>query len=328
MGRARHRWLALPLLAALAAGGGALTAGRGPVAEAASSPGRPDLTQGAHGAVRSAAANQQAAETSAASLLASLNLPPGATRQASEPAGDDGTLGQPASGPPMTPNVVDDAAWWVVPGTVQQVVQYLEHHPPAGGQPSLSGQGSSSGKPTVTAVGFGWPAVPGQLSLRTLVVAVVQLQNGSTGVRADGEAVWITPRPASERLPGGAQRVVLSTSRFGKLVQGPFTVTSRREVRKIVSLLNALPAFQPGAFSCPADFGWRIRLAFYGSMKDSNATPIAVAVVEPNGCGAVRLRLRGRAQPALAGGYALTKRLSDVLHLKFDSGPPSSQLAH
>ncbi len=270
--------------------------------------------------MHTAASNQGAAEADAASLLASLNLPPSAVRQTGEPAADDGALGQPASRP-ATPNLVDDQAWWVVPETTQQVLVYVDDHRPRGGTPSLSGQSSSSGQPIVTSTGFGWPAIPGQLGLRSLVVAIVQLQHGSTGIRADGEAVWITPRPRSERIPAGTRRVVVSTTEGGKTVEGPTTITAPAEVAKAVSVLNALPAFQPGVYSCPADFGWRIRLAFYRTAAASSAAPLAMAIVDPNGCGVVRLALAGRRQPALSDGYAAAKRLSAALHFKLDTGP-------
>jgi hypothetical protein len=275
----------------------------------------------AYGAARSAAANKLAAETDAATLLASLNLPTSAVRQAGEPAGDDGTLTQPASGPPVTSNVVDDHAWWVVPETTQQVLAYIDDHPPAGGRPSLSGQSIGPGRPTVTVTGFGWPSVPGHLGIRWLVVAIVPLQDGSTGVRADSEVVWITPRPRSERVPATARRVVVTNSRGTTLVQGPITVTSRATVARIVSLLNRLPAAQPGSYSCPADFGWHVRLAFYAN-QDPRSSPIAVATIESGGCGAVRLTLAGKAQPLLADGYTATKRLGALLHVKFDTGIP------
>jgi hypothetical protein len=275
----------------------------------------------AYGAVHTAAGNKNAAEGAAASLLASLNLPTSAIRQAGEPAGDDGALGQPASRP-ATPNLVDDEAWWIVPETTQQVLAYVDDHPPAGGTPDLSGQSSTTGQPTVTSTGFGWPAVGGELGLRSLVVAIVQLQDGSTGVRADGEAVWITPRPRSERIPAGARRVVVSTTEGEKTVEGPTTITAHPEVAKAVSVLNALPAWQPGLYSCPADFGWRIRLAFYRSAATSSAGPRAVAIVDPNGCGVVQLALAGRRQPALSDGYTAAKRLSAALHFKLDTGPP------
>src|ERR1700733_2027438 len=209
--RAARRWPVVALLTALAATGGA-------VAQAASSPHHPAAH---HPAVRTAQANEEAATNDAASLLASLNLPSDAVRQATEPAGDDGTLAQPVSAP-ATPNAVDDHAWWVVPATTSQVLQYVKSHPPAGGASDFSGGSGGGGKPTVTAPGFQWKEIPGELSIRWLIVAVVRLQDGSTGVRADSEVVWLTPRPPAERIPRGARRVVVTDTRGGEVVQGPF----------------------------------------------------------------------------------------------------------
>jgi hypothetical protein len=296
MSRTRPRWLAVGLVVALSTGG-----------------------VSAYGAVHTAATNKSAAEADAASLLASLNLPASAVRQAAEPTGDDGTLAQAASYP-GTPNLVDDHAWWVVPETTQQVVAYIAEHPPAGGKPSLSGQSSGPDQPTVTDTGFGWPSVPGALDMRSLVVSVVALNDGSTGVRADGEAVWITPRPRSERIPATARRVVVTNSRGRTLVQGPITVTSRATVRRVVSVLNRLPAWQPGVYSCPADFGWHIRAAFYAT-RAPGSRPIAVATITTTGCSVVRLTLAGKAQPALADGYAATKQIGALLHVRFDTSP-------
>lgn len=312
MSRAGARWPAVSLLAAVIAGCGA-------VAQAASSPRRDAV---ARTPVRSAAANAQAARDDAASLLTMLNLPSSAASSTSEPAGDDGTLAAPGSGPPDTPNVVDDHGWWVVPGSSQQVLQYIMGHPPAGASPESSGQSVTPGKPTVTDAGFQWPPIPGRLSLRWLIVAVVQLQNGSTGVRADSEVVWITPRPRSERIPAGTQRLVVRTTQDGKTVQGPITVTSRRVIDRVVALVNGLPASQPGVFSCPADFYWRVRLTFYRTTAVLSASPLAVAVIDPSGCGAVQLTLAGKAQPVLADGYTATQRLSAILHVKLSTGVP------
>jgi hypothetical protein len=130
------------------------------------------------------------------------------------------------------------------------------------------------------------------------------------------------PNLRSERIPAGARRVVVSTTRFGKIIQGPTTVTSARAVSSAVSLLDALRPFPPGIFSCPADFGLRIRLALYRTVAGSSSTPpLAVAVIDPDGCGEVHLTVSGRQRPALAGSRALVRRLSAVLHIKLDSGP-------
>src|ERR1700733_9634036 len=314
--RAARRWPVVALLTALAATGGA-------VAPGASSPTHPAAHHPAahHPAVRTAQANEEAATNDAASLLASLNLPSDAVRQATEPAGDDGTLAQPVSAP-ATPNAVDDHAWWVVPATTSQVLQYVKSHPPAGGASDFSGGSGGGGKPTVTAPGFQWKAIPGELSIRSLIVAVVRLQDGATGGRADSEVVWLTPRPPSERIPRGARRVVVTDTRGGEVVQGPFTVTSRATVARIASLLNGLPALQPGTYSCPAALGWRIRVAFYRSRTVSTTPPLALALAAPSGCGVVQLRLNGRRQPPLADGSEVSNRLSRLLGVRLDSGLP------
>jgi hypothetical protein len=264
--------------------------------------------------------NQIAARHDAAAHLAALALPSGAVRSAREPAGDNGRLVGPFS-EPATPNLVDAHAWWVLSESPASVLQYVEDHPPPGAQPSLARTISGGGKPSLTGVGFAWPALPGRLSGRSLLVEVVRLANGSTGLRADGQAVWITPRPASERIPAGARRLVLSTWRAGRRVQGPRTVTAAAPIRRVVRLLNGLPAEQPGAYSCPADFGSQIRLIFYGG---AGPTPLAAAHVDPGGCGLVSLTIRGRSQPALAGGgLTLVRRLSHALGFKIDAGIPT-----
>ena len=93
-------------------------------------------------------------------------------------------------------------------------------------------------------------------------------------------------------------------------------------------MMNRLPAWQPGVYSCPADFGWRIRLAFYRTAATSSAAPLAVASVDPNGCGLVQLALAGRRQPPLSDGYTAATRLSAALHFKLDTGPTRPPVVH
>jgi hypothetical protein len=90
-----------------------------------------------------AAANAAAAQSDAVSLLSGLSFPPGATRSPVEPAGDDSVLAQPGSGPPLTPNVIDDSAWWLIPGTPPAVLAYIDAHPPAGSTRALTGSGGT-----------------------------------------------------------------------------------------------------------------------------------------------------------------------------------------
>jgi hypothetical protein len=275
---------------------------------------------GRSGARPIAPRNEIIAKLDAEAHLGKLTLPAGAARSGREPAGDGGALAHPFSGPPATPNVVDYHLWWVALGeSPAAVLQYVEDHPPAGGQPGLAGSSSGSGRTSVTGIGFTWPAEPGRLGTRWLLVEAVALGGGSTGVRADSQVVWIKRRPASERIPVGSRRLVLTTTRFGRLIQGPLTFSSPDAIRRVVKLLNALPAEQPGAISCPLDRGSRIRLAFFGAAR---AWPLAVAVVDPSGCRVVRLTIHGRKQPPLIGGATLAGRLSHALGVKVVTGIP------
>jgi hypothetical protein len=264
--------------------------------------------------------NQIVATADAAALLARLALPADATRSNGEPPGDAGTLAHAFSGPPATPNAVDDHAWWVLPERADAVIRYIAAHTPAGGRADMRGASSGSNKPTVNAIGFTWPPIPGKLSTRSLIVEVVRLAGGSTGLRADSQVVSITRRPASERIPSGSTRLVLTTTRFGKVVQGPLTITSPRALHKVVALLNTLPAWQPGVRSCPADSGTRIRLVLY---RRARAHPLATVIIDPTGCGEVRLTVGGRPQHPLAGGLTLARRLSRAVGVRLDTGVPA-----
>ena len=266
-----------------------------------------------------AASNEAAAKSDATALLASLTLPAGATPSASEPSGDGFHLAQPAE-TIGTPNLVVDHAWWTVAGTPHSVRAYVVAHLPPGSKYG----GGTVGDPTGVAAfdQLAWPAITGVLGERMLIVEVVALADGSTGVRADAEVAWMTPRPPSEVVPESAKRLGISVSH---LLRHPsaaraFLVTSPSKIRRVVALLNALPLLQPGAYFCPLDRGTRIRLEFYSRRR---ATPIAVAIVNAGGCQPVALTLSGRPQPTLTGspipgsglspGFSLAGQLGQVL---------------
>jgi hypothetical protein len=270
---------------------------------------------------RTAVENESAAQSDAPSLLAELALPAGASQSSVEPAGDDSLLAHPGVGPPATPNVVDDRAWWIVPGTPAEVLAYIRAHLPAGTTPAVTDGGlSGPNVPGNESEAFAWPPIAGVLATRWLVVEVVQLPSGSTGLRADAQVVWVTPRPASETIPPGSHLLRISVHgslRGERPKQHPFSVTSAKKIDAIVALLNALPASQPGTRSCPADFGIRVRLAFYSRR---GIEPLAVATIDPQGCGGVALTIGGAAQPGLESGGALGQ-VEHVLGVKLDTRP-------
>jgi hypothetical protein len=258
----------------------------------------------------SVASNTAAAQADAAALLAALRLPTGAAASATEPAGDAGVLGHP--GPyPATPNLVEDTGWWTTAVPVATVVSLLKTSlRPVGSALVGSGFGSGPNQPSVFNLQFGWPEVTGVLGWRQLVVDVTALADGSTGIRADSEVVWVTPRPADEIVPSGSRRLVVSFGQLpapGQPAPRTVRVRSAATIRRVVSLINHLPAAQPGVSSCPAFGG--LRLVF--------SHPSIVATV--GACGVMSLTIDGRAQPPLATdwfpGSGLLLRVSFVQRL-------------
>jgi hypothetical protein len=290
------------LACAVAIGAGGVTVAADGGARGASGPGLRAVVGG------SARANRAAAQADAASLLTRLLLAAGATQSSIEPAGDGGYLGHPGEGSQATPNLVEDHTWWVLPGARTEVVAYIRAHPPAGSAPVLSGSSDRDGVTTSETQAFAWPPVTGVLATRWLVITAVGLADGATGLRVDAKVVWVTPRPASERVPAGTRLLRISVSseiKRNQPRQRPLSVRSAKRIEAIVARLNSLPATQPGLRSCPADFGVRVRLAFYARR---GAPPSAVAEADPAGCGEVQLTIGGTPQPSLEGG-----RLIDVI---------------
>jgi hypothetical protein len=266
------------------------------------------------------AANKAAAKADAAELLTRVQLPPGATLSSTEPAGDGGTLRRPPE-QPATPNLVDEHAWWTVSGTAADVLAYVNAHPPPGAK--LTGSLGPSSPPVVMTVEFGWPPVPNVLQQRSLAVTVVQLPHNVTGVRTDGSDIWITPRPAAERVPAAADRLRVTVFSGTAVTQAPLTFTSRSRVRAAAAVINSLPLFPPGAYNCPADFGITVRLEFF---EPRLAAPAAVAIDDPAGCSEVNLRVGDHRYPQLAGwGFPppdATHRLERALGVHLRTRPP------
>ena len=301
----------------------AVSIGAGAISVADANDARAVLASASEAAVaRTTAENESAAQSDAGSLLSELPLPSDATQSAIEPAEDDSLLAHPGVGPPATPNVVDDHSWWLVPGAPTEVLAYIREHLPAGATRTLTSGGlKGPNVPYNEAEVFAWPPIADVLATRWLVVQVVQLPDGSTGLRVDAQVVWVTPRPASETIPPGSR--ILRISVHGSLKgeqprQRPLLITSAKKIDEVVALLNALPVAQPGVRKCPADFGIRVRLAFY---THHGTVPLTFAEIDPEGCGGVGLTIRGTQQPGLEGGSELIEQIDHVLGVKIATTP-------
>jgi hypothetical protein len=267
--------------------------------------------------------SEPSAQADAAATLAELTLPPGSSESSTDPAEGGSALASPGFGPPANPNAVDDHAWWVVPLTPTETVAYIYAHlPPCTTQPL----------PEHTISGFTWPGNPG-----TLVVWAVRLADGSTALRVDAQVVWITPRPASERIPSGAHLLKISihepgdkrfkgirssSERAAVLRRLPSHVTSTAQIDKVAALLNELRVHQPGIRHCPVAPAGSVQVSFY---TNPSAPPLAIADIHTEGCGGVSLTIDGITEPRLEGGWYLVEEIIRILGIRPAPEEPKPQ---
>jgi hypothetical protein len=130
------------------------------------------------------------ARADAAHELAAMPLPRGAQRV----HGDQSVNGD--LRPDMTAcvpkYVVDDHAYWRVPGKPADVSAWIVAHPPAQVTWTSNGELSDHGAPTMWSVDFGFRATP-KVHVRGLFIAIAAAKGGGSAIRADGVAVW-SPR--------------------------------------------------------------------------------------------------------------------------------------
>lgn len=265
-----------------------------------------------------AAQNHQAAARDAAKLLERVNLPAGATPSSTEPTGDGGTLAD----PPVTQRgafkVVYEHAWWTAHESPDDVFKYVEGHPPSGGTSDTSGGESGPGSPTVRWVGFSFPARAGVLGIRWLVVEVVRLDNGTTGIRADAQVQWIIPRSASEVVPDGVREIDVVRRAPGQPPSVSKPVTRPSKVHKISSLIDGLPILQPGVWSCPAERSSDAIVTF-AFRRTSDGPALARATVRADvgnsdtGCDAMSFSVDGRRRPALVQAASFLRSVQRLL---------------
>jgi hypothetical protein len=262
----------------------------------------------------------QVAAADAAALLPLLILPPGAAASSGPPAGAGPAL-VPPSIAPATPNLATSVAYWTVPGTPAAVIAYVAAHPPAGGRFSGSGFGGQYGVITSRFEGFDFPATK-ILAQRSLGLTAVALSPTTSAVLAEAADVWLTPRPASERVPSAARLATVTIVTQALLSEGPhppplttrrIRVTDRAKVRRLIAAVDALPAAQPGTIACPAGNDSKLTISFRAS---AGSAPLAVAEADTNGCGGVSFTLHGHTEPPLSGGFTLLGTVDRILGIR------------
>ncbi len=270
---------------------------------------------------------RQRAVADAARLIAAFPRPPGTVR-----TGLIASLTAPGIGPEATPDVVTATRWWRAPGRPQAVLAWVRAHMPAGFTMAVHGSGAYEPTPSVTLQSwtdvFALPVIPHVLTQRWLVVLAVPDGPGQTAIRADAQVTWLPTRPASERIPADARAVTvtpvfgLQPDRARERLDRAVTVTDPAAVARIAALIDSLPLFPRGMFSCPADFGAAMLLTF---RTRPGGPVVAVLRAEYNGCGIATLTIRGHEMPALSdctsSGQSLQQRVLAIAGISWPYSP-------
>ena len=245
------------------------------------------------------AVNRAAAHRQAPRLLASFTPPRHAIRARADPTPDH-LLATPAYDEPAT-NFVDAHAFWTTTERPAAVLAQFAAQLPAGA--GRDTRGSSAGPDGQQDRYWALRSTPG-IAQRVVGVQVAELPGGRrVAVRFDGEAVWLSPRPAWERLPGSVRS--LSFRGSGADVDGhpapvstAKTVTRPAAVSAIVHYLDGLQIVQPDDFACPAGVDSSTTVSFYGR----GHRLLGRAVDSPTGCAEARFVVGGRTGPSLDDG--------------------------
>jgi hypothetical protein len=103
----------------------------------------------------------------------------------------------------------------------------------------------------------------------------------------------------------------------------PLTITDPAKVRSLVALVNGLPLFPPGVYSCPFDDGRGVRLTFLSKASSGKANGpviksavLAVAFAKANGCGGVQVTIAG-AQTGLGWGPTAAEQALSISGMRW-----------
>lgn len=270
---------------------------------------------------RTAVQNQRAARSDAAKLLKLVELPSGVLSSGSEPPGDGGALAQ-APSQPALPDLAAQTMWWTVNEPWKRVVAFIDDHPPAGGELQEMGSSGGGGDSQQSAwAGFAFPAVLHVLGQRELQVLAAPLSGGGTGIRADAQVQWLIPRPAGERVPGGARVLRVSRGVPGQAPAVSVLVRKAGLVHRIARMIDGLDIVQPGAVSCPSQspgapivtFVFRARR---GGPVLARAAELASARPPANACQPMSFSIRGRWQPPLLDGGSVISQSQSLLGIR------------
>jgi hypothetical protein len=154
-----------------------------------------------------------------------------------------------------------------------------------------------------------------------VMLNAVTLSSGVTGIRADTQVRYVSPRLPSQRVPLSTRFVQITKADIGAQPLVSLLVAQPAVVRRLAHLVNALPfvGSHAGVFSCPSFGGpidtFTFRLSPAGpplaTVSESAYTP-----TDPSPCAPTTLTVRGHRMDSLLEGGSLLKRASRILGVR------------
>jgi hypothetical protein len=240
-------------------------------------------------------ANRSAARADAARELALVRLPSGAKRASADPSVGRWFAGSYLGGP-GTPNLVDRRAFWRLPAAPPGAVYaWIMAHRPRGS----SFEGCSCDGSAPYYVSYAFPSQRRSVDNRAVQIGVDAARGGGTAVRADGQAVWLVPRPLWLRIRSPT-RVTIRISTPAS--SGATTLASRLKLKTLAHLIDRLPLEQPSFTPCSFPNSLAVSLVFR-----SGSGVTARVEDDDQGCGLINVELRDRPTETLEGGHKLAE---------------------
>jgi hypothetical protein len=212
-----------------------------------------------------------------------------------------------------SPNFLDVHAFWIVPEPVEAVRRYLQENVPPGSELGIQGEEGDRGGVYRWDYAYEWPELAEVADGRSLLVGVVAKGPGEAAIRADAQAIWLEPRPASERIPAAARILEVSRTLGGRTKS-----TTLRKPRAVAALARLIDGFgivqREGPHSCtlvPREQAI-IRLVF----RAAPGGPVLAETEQKSpasSCDVLALTIRGKPQRPLLEGWALRQRLRRIL---------------
>jgi hypothetical protein len=256
----------------------------------------------------------------ALSLEPRIVLPSGAQRLPQHPIPPG--LHHPA-GFMIATHSVDVYQLYKLPGSIRASERFLVQHVPAGMISDGTGKSWDRHGLIEEDVSFIPRRLPRGVSSADLAATIVHAPHHHSYLRVDAQVAWYPARSAAEHLSAkdyGSVRITAwvyghRPHRVSK------TFTTKKVIRRLVRLLDSLPASPGGVTPCPLILV-TYRLTFF----PAGGAP--EAVVSRFGCTSDGIQVGGVAQPALSDFGRLGTLAGHIMHIRVPQLRPAAAASH